>query len=153
MSLLEKRRPQNNLIIDIFNPFDQSFPSIFDVFTGFDTLFGATSMDDFHTEMIENADNFVLRAELPGMGLDDIDITFNNDVLRISCERLPIDSQEDEIKQCWQERKFGKFERSCKIVNIDPDHISADLRQGILTVTLGKKEATTSPKQIKIKTE
>jgi len=133
--------------------FGDTFPSLFDTF---DSIFSAKSVavGHFHTDLVENDENCVLRAELPGFERDDIEITFDDGVLRLTCERESCDKQEGETTH-WQERVYGKFERTFKLTDIDPERINADLKQGVLTVTLGKEEATTppAPKQIEIKTE
>lgn len=154
MGLLAKRK-KNDGIIDVFGGFD-TFPSLFDAFRGFDSIFGAmTRLDDwagnFNTELIENKENFVLTAEIPGVKKEDIDIQFDNGLLTIACERNSCEEKEGD-KTHWRERSYGKFSRSCRINNVDPERINANLEEGVLTVTLGKKETTSppAPKQIEI---
>jgi len=152
MSKLAKRRHGIIDILDDPRTFGDTFLGMFDTFN---SVFSASSIGGhFHTDMAETDKNFVLRAEVPGVEQDDIEITYDNGILRLTCERQSSDDQSDET-MIWQERVYGKFERTCRVENVDPDRITADLKQGVLTVTLAKKEATPppAPKQIEIKTE
>lgn len=148
MSKLAKRR--NNGTLDIFN-YDENFLSIFDALTGILNPPGI-NVDALNTEMIENAENYVLQVEVPGINPEDVELTFDNGILDISCERLN-ESKSDQVH--WQERSYGKLNRQFKTNNIDPSRISAVLEQGVLTVTLGKKQAPSlpAPTQIGIKSK
>jgi HSP20 family protein len=100
----------------------------------------------------EESDQFVVRAELPGMKADEIDISVTHDTLSISGERkIPAESQD--AKYHRKEREAGKFNR---IVNmpgqVNTEKVEASSVDGILTVILPKAEEA-KPKQISIKSE
>lgn len=92
-------------------------------------------------DLHEEKDKYVLSIDLPGMKEKDVKIEFRDGILSISGQR----SEERESKEgdnyYYQERVFGRFERSFNFGNnVDEDKISAMLREGILKVDLGKKE-------------
>ena len=98
----------------------------------------------------EDKDNFYVRAELPGLKPDDIDISVTADSLSISGERK-IESQAKDVQYHRREREAGTFSRIINLPGqIDTEKVEARNRNGILTITLGKAEAT-KPKQISIK--
>jgi len=100
----------------------------------------------------ENDDKFELTAELPGMNKKDVNISINEDVLTISGEKKNKVKKED--AQCYRaERMFGKFERSFRLPDaVDQDNIEAKYENGILHLTIPKKEKTKpQEKQIDIK--
>ena len=98
----------------------------------------------------ENADNFELTAELPGIDKKDVNISINDDVLTISGEKKNEVKKED--TQCYRsERIFGKFERSFRLPDeVDQDKIEANYENGILHLQIPKTEES-KPKEREIK--
>ena len=103
-------------------------------------------------DIYENADrDVVVKAELPEMKRDDIKVRVENDVLTIEGERK-FETQVDEEKYHRIERGYGTFRRSFSLsANVDASKVSADYRDGVLTVTLPRREEA-RPKEIKITT-
>lgn len=95
----------------------------------------------------EDKDNFVIKAEMPGMRKEDIEVSLNAGALSISGER----KQESESKDReWirSERSFGRFQRTLELpTSVQADKVSAEYRDGILTITLPKAEEA-KPRQI-----
>jgi len=90
-----------------------------------------------------------LEVELPGVQLDDVDITLEKDALRITAERRP---NADGRKYVHQERAYGKVQRLIKLPDtVDPDNIEAELKDGVLRLFL-KKRPELQPKKIQVKT-
>lgn len=90
-------------------------------------------------------ENMYVRAELPGVAIDDIEITLTDKTLVIKGERVP-----QEGKYYRQERGSGVFHRIINIsVPVDRDAVSASMTDGILTVILPKSEEV-KPKTISI---
>ena len=94
---------------------------------------GWTPAVDIH----ETADRYVLTAEVPGMSRDDLDIHFDEGRITIAGTRR------ERTPQCEQyhrvERGHGSFSRSFQLpIPVDSERVTADLRNGLLTVTCPK---------------
>lgn len=98
----------------------------------------------------EEKDAYHLRADVPGMKPEDIEISVTHDTVTISGEM----KSETEVKdEGWlrQERRSGKFTRSFTLpVEIDSNKVDATFEHGVLHLTLPKSEAV-RPKQIKVR--
>jgi HSP20 family protein len=102
-------------------------------------------VDIYETENRE----MVLKAELPEMNREDIDITFENQVLTIRGERKVDDNVRRNSYQRF-ERAYGTFSRSFTIPStVDPSGINATYKNGVLTVRLPQREEA-KPKQIAV---
>lgn len=102
------------------------------------------------TNVTEDDDNYYVRAELPGMASDEIDISVTGDSLSISGERK-IRSEKEEARYHRREREAGKFSRMIGLPGqIDTGKVEASCVDGVLTVVLPKAEAA-KPKQIAVK--
>jgi HSP20 family protein len=91
----------------------------------------------------------VLKAELPDMSRDDIDITVENGTLTIKGEKkLGEDVKEEQFHHV--ERRYGAFSRSFSLPQtVDVAKVAADYRQGVLTIRLPLREEA-RPRQIKV---
>ncbi|MGO8764512.1 MAG: Hsp20/alpha crystallin family protein [Limisphaerales bacterium] len=100
-------------------------------------------------DVYEEKDNFVVKAELPGMKKEDINVSLHDGSLIISGERqAETHSEGTEVYRA--ERFFGKFQRSVALpAAVASDKIKAQYRDGILTITLPKTEEA-KPKQIEV---
>ncbi len=88
----------------------------------------------------ETDDSFIVRMDLPGMNKKDIHVSLDNNVLTIQGERKREKEEKDANYYCT-ERFHGSFRRSFTLPSqVDPDQIKADYKNGVLTVTLPKKE-------------
>ncbi len=98
----------------------------------------------------EDADNFYVRSELPGMELKDIDLSVTGKGLAISGERK-IPAEGGNIRYLRREREGGSFRRVLHVpTEVDSGKAEAKYAQGILTIKLPKAEKA-KPKQITIK--
>jgi HSP20 family protein len=94
----------------------------------------------------------VLKAELPDLKRENINLTFENGVLTIKGERKP-DTEIGRETYHRNERHFGAFSRSFTLPNtIDPARINAAYKDGVLTVRLPQREEA-KPKQINVSVE
>ncbi len=95
------------------------------------------------------AHELVLKAELPDMKREDIDITVDNGTLTIRGEKkLATDVKEEQFHRI--ERRYGSFSRSFSLPpSIDAGKVSADYRDGVLTVKLPTREEA-KPRQVKV---
>jgi len=100
-------------------------------------------------DIYDNDESLVITAELPGIDKKDIDIDVKGGVLTLKGERS-FDREVKEEKYYCRERTFGKFERVFRIpVDVDPEKISAEYKDGILRIDIPKPEGQ-KPKQIAV---
>ena len=91
----------------------------------------------------------VLKAELPDMTREDIDVTVENFVLRIKGEKRASSEVKDEQFH-HAERRYGAFDRSFSLPRtVDATRVSAEYKSGVLTVRLPLREEA-KPRQIKV---
>jgi len=99
----------------------------------------------------ESDDNYMIRADLPGVAKDDIDVHLENGVLSITGEKRVDKETGKGTKQHRTERFRGSFSRSFTLpATIDADKVNADYKDGVLTLAIPKVEAE-KPKAIEIK--
>jgi len=100
-------------------------------------------------DVYETENELVLKADLPAVELNDIDVRVENQTLTISGERKF--EQTSNNKGFHRiERSYGKFSRSFSVPAVfDTEHVGAEFQNGVLTVKLPKKEAA-KPRQVKI---
>lgn len=98
-------------------------------------------------DVSEDANEIVLRSELPGVKQEDLDIELSNDMLTIRGEKK-FEDEEKKGNYVRIERAYGAFQRSFNLgVPVQQDKISASFKDGVLTVRLPKSEAT-KPKKV-----
>ncbi|MCB9477778.1 MAG: Hsp20/alpha crystallin family protein [Deltaproteobacteria bacterium] len=101
-------------------------------------------------DIVEREDAVVVTAELPGIKKDDVHIAVDEGVLEISAEHKIV---RDVKKETYHrvERRTGKFLRRFTLGdNVDPEKIDAKMTDGVLEITLPKKEEA-KPKKIEVK--
>ena len=91
----------------------------------------------------------VLKAELPAMSRDDIDINIENFVLTVKGEKkLASDVKEEQFHHV--ERRYGSFARSFSLPQtVDPNRVTAEYKNGVLTVRLPLRDEA-KPRSIKV---
>ena len=101
----------------------------------------------------QNVENVTVKAELPGMGLEDVNVTLDNNVLVIFGEKREEKADKGDTWQ-RQERWSGKFERRVALPeNTVGDQVEATFDQGVLTVTIPLEVSEkTRPRRIPVKT-
>lgn len=100
-------------------------------------------------DVYEDKENFIVKAELPGMKKEDIGVSLHADSLSISGERRS-ETKEEDAEVCRAERFFGRFQRTVTLpAPVAPDKVKAQYKDGILTITLPKTEEA-KPKQIDV---
>jgi len=99
-----------------------------------------------------DAKEIVLKAELPGLRREDIDLTVENNTLTVRGERRADDGvREDRYHR--RERVHGIFSRSFTLPNtVDGAHVKAEYRDGVLTVKLSLREEA-KPRQIPVEAQ
>jgi HSP20 family protein len=128
----------------------------------FDTLLGryfggresaaVTDWAPYGVDVREDADHVYVDAELPGFRKQDVDITMENSTLTITAERKDQTSEGNGKKGDWllRERRFSRVQRSFTLPQtVDGNSVTAALADGILTVTLSKREET-KPRKVQV---
>ena len=135
MSLLMKPEPFSREV-------DRLFDRLFDTQSAAQRW--APAMD-----LVEAEDHYLLKADLPGVSEEDVTIEVENGVLTITGERKA-EHERPEKGFYRVERAFGRFQRQMTLPEgIDPDRVTADFHQGVLSVTIPKPEQV-KPRRISI---
>jgi HSP20 family protein len=100
-------------------------------------------------DLYEDKDNVFVKAELPGLKREDIQVSLHDDALSISGERKGGEKIEN-AEARRTERFVGRFQRTITLPSsVKADQVSAQYKDGVLTVTLPKAEEA-KPRQIQI---
>jgi HSP20 family protein len=100
--------------------------------------------------LTEGKDRYMVRAELPGVSSDELDIQATANTLSLSGERK-IPEEDSRAKYHRRERESGRFSRVVSLPGeINPDKVEASLVNGILTIVVSKAEAS-KPRQISVR--
>src|SRR5947199_4685993 len=135
MALLMKPEPFSNEVHRLFNTlFEEGQPQRW-----------VPAMD-----LVEADDHFLLKADLPGLGEDDVKIEIRDNALTISGERR---AEHESRERGWYrvERSFGRFSRSLTLPEgVDAARVEAEFDQGVLQVRIPKPEER-KPRRVAIK--
>jgi HSP20 family protein len=100
-------------------------------------------------DLLETGDHFVLRADLPGMSEEDVNIELEDSTLTVSGERKT-EHESSEEGYYRVERASGSFHRSLTLPKgVDPESVTASFDRGVLEVRIPKPEAR-KPRKIQI---
>ncbi len=101
-------------------------------------------------DVIETEDRFIVKASIPGVDPDDLDITFSDNILTIQGE-IKAESEETEGRYLLRERRFGLFQRSIALPErVEADKIEATYKDGVLILSIPKVEEI-KPRRISVK--
>src|ERR1700688_1223722 len=121
----------------------------------FNDFFGRTSQDQNLTtwapavDIYEGEHELVVKADLPDIKPEELDIRVENNILTIRGERK-FERKVDEKNYLRVERAYGSFARSFSLANtVNSEAIKADYKDGVLTLSIPKREEA-KPKQIKV---
>jgi HSP20 family protein len=100
-------------------------------------------------DIYETENELIIKADLPEVKLEDIEVRVENQTLTLKGERKF--EKDDSIRGHHRiERNYGTFERSFSLpASVDAERVAAEYKNGVLTVKLPKKEAA-KPRQVKI---
>lgn len=134
----------------------RQFEGPFDMLREFDRAFnrlvnyegdGGTPTWSYPVDVTEHEDHFIVEAELPGFKKDEIDISLEQGVLSITAERK---AEEASGAQHVAERRYTKVARRFSLPSsVDPNNVDAKLNDGVLTLTIGKREEV-KPRKINV---
>lgn len=155
----EERYPSRNQALSrgfdsIFDDFRRSFDNLMAPFMPART--GLPSTGRYPTryplcDLVDQGENYVVRAELPGIKRDMVDVELNKDTLRMSAEI----EEQDEVSEgdyLHRERTYSSISRTIRFPEeVNPDKVEANMEDGVLTLTIGKKEPKPEEKMRKVK--
>ncbi|HEX4134088.1 MAG TPA: Hsp20/alpha crystallin family protein [Bryobacteraceae bacterium] len=131
----------------------------FDPFNGFRLFedYGARLMSEPRgnrpwspsVDIFESEDALTLKADLPDVKIEDIDVQVEHQTLTLRGQRKF--TKDENVKGYHRiERSYGEFVRSFGVPStVDTEKVQADYKNGVLTITLPKKEAA-KPRQVKV---
>ena len=136
-------------MMDMFNDFDRNF------FRGWDrpehVLYGKNASHMMKTDVKETDTGYVVDVDLPGFKKEEIHLDLQNGYLTISTEKNLENKEEKQGKLLRQERYTGTMQRSFYVgENLTEEDVQAKYEDGVLTVTLPKKEARKVPEKKQI---
>ena len=94
----------------------------------------------FRTDITEKDGKYVLEADLPGFKKEDISVDIDKDCLTITAEPKSEEKEENADSYIRRERYYGSYTRSFNVKGIDTEAITAAYNDGVLTLTMPKKE-------------
>jgi len=125
--------------------------SIFNDFARPEAEEGSLAMGNFipPVDVYEDAQQLVLKLEVPGIKQEDLDVKLENQTLTVKGERkFEKDEKEENFHRI--ERRYGSFARTFTLPQtVDAGTVKANYEQGVLTISLAKKEAA-KPKQVRV---
>jgi HSP20 family protein len=128
----------------------RDFDDVIDRFFNAPLAFPAFNLEPFRKAMegnwvpaidfTETEKEFILRAEVPGVPRETLDVHLEGDVVTLTGHREKKTTEKDE-NMLWEEREAGKFVRTLRLPKaVEPNKIEAVYNEGILTVRLPKAE-------------
>ncbi|MFF0853056.1 Hsp20/alpha crystallin family protein [Streptomyces sp. NPDC003388] len=127
-----------------------AFPEMSDWFETLPARFSMPTMSELYTVRIEDYtedDRYVMRAELPGMAPEDIDVFIADGVLTVQAERT-----ERDVTKNRSEIRYGAMSRSVSLpAGADEDDVRAEYTDGMLTVSVGLGAEKAEAKHVKIR--
>ncbi|MCI7369106.1 MAG: Hsp20/alpha crystallin family protein [Firmicutes bacterium] len=94
----------------------------------------------FRTDITEKDGKYILEADLPGFKKEDISVDIDKDCLTITAEHKSEEKEENADSYIRRERFYGSYTRSFNVKGIDTEAITAAYNDGVLTLTMPKKE-------------
>ena len=135
ISDFDRLRQEVNRLFNVFSPGTEPFVS---------RVYPALNLTD-------DGNNFYIRAELPGVKAESLDISVVEGQLLLRGERK-IEPEEQKAGYHRRERESGFFRRTIALpARVDPGQVSASMKHGVLTVTLPRAEEA-KPRKIGVKT-
>ena len=111
-----------------------------------------STLAPYAVDVREDQDHFYVEAELPGFKKDDVDVTLENQTLTIAAQRSEERNEGDANKGEWllRERRYNRFIRSFTLPpTVNDQSVQARLENGLLTITLNKREET-KPRKVQV---
>ena len=150
---LPTRVNRNGALLDPADLLSRDFEGMFNRWMGGREGNGHQPLAPYGVDIREDNDHFYVEAELPGFKKEEIDITLENQTLTIAAERRSESKNGGDQKKgdlLLHERRYTRFLRSFTLPpTVDEQTVNAKLTDGVLTITLNKREET-KPRKITI---
>ncbi len=128
------RRPTASILDDFFN----------------DEFFLPSFNSNSHLDVYQEDNKYVVEVDLPGYKKEEINMSFNNDLLTIKAEHKE-EKKEDTKKYIYRSRSQSMFTRQIRFNNIDHSTIDAKFEEGVLKVILPIRGESEIVKRIEVK--
>lgn len=118
----------------------------------FDDFLASRKEVGMKCDIYEKDGNYHIEMDIPGFDKKDISVESKNGYLIIKAEKnSQLNEENDKRNYIHRERSYGKYERSFYLGDLDQDKIDAEFINGILKITVPKKEQTDNKKIIEIR--
>jgi len=138
----------------IFDEFRRSFDDLLSPFLPMRTYlprtFSALPIRAPLVDVVDDGDQYIIKAELPGFEKDDVDVELNKDLLILKAEKK---YEEEETSQNYlhRERSYTACQRTINFpVEVDPSKVEGMMQNGILEIKIQKKEPIPDEKLTKV---
>ncbi len=127
--------------LSVWGPFAESMNDLIGLAGDFERSFADLAPTNRHylnvIVDVDEKDNYVIKAEVPGIKEEDLDVSYENGIVTITAE------YKEEGKNVFRK---GKYARSFRLLDVDAEKTEATLKDGILTVVMPKAEDRKSRK-------
>lgn len=128
------RRPTTSLLDDFFN----------------DEFFLPSSASTAHLDVYQEDNVYVVEVDLPGYKKEEINISYNNDLLTIKAEHRE-ESEDNSKRYIYRSRTTSNYTRQIRFNNIDHSQIDAKFEEGVLKISLPIRGVSEEVKRIEVK--
>ena len=130
---------------NIFDQFRRSFDDLMSPFYPFTSIATVPPMSQFPirssvVDLVDEGDHYLITAELPGFTKEQVDVKVNKDGILIHAEQTTQNEQKDK-NYLHRERAYSAFERVIEFpMEVNPTKVDGSMKDGILQLTIPKKE-------------
>ena len=141
--MFELTHRNNNHHISTYNPFRELEDFERSFFNSpFSSFFGTQDLAEFKTDVTDEGDHYLLEADLPGFEKKDIQLEISGDTLTVRAQRhSKLEEKDKKDKLIRIERSYGSYSRQFDISGVEAERIKARYDNGVLKLTLPKKQA------------
>ena len=144
LASVSERRPRVRAVGDFDELFGRFFESPWAIQDADSKAFAPA------VDVSENENEYRVKADIPGVKKEDLNVSVQDGILTISAESKFEDEEKKEGRVIRQERRYGKYSRSMRLgKDVDTSNVKAEYRDGVLELTLPKVEEV-KPKKIAI---
>ncbi|MEE0699605.1 MAG: Hsp20/alpha crystallin family protein [Bacilli bacterium] len=118
----------------------------------FDDFMPAVKEGSMKCDIYEKDGDYHIEMDVPGFNKDEIKIEAKKDYLTVTAEKSSEKNEEDKDKNyLHRERSYGKYQRSFYLQDLDSERVNAEFNNGVLSISVPKKDAEEGKKYIEIK--